>query len=64
MTKLLVRADHTPEIHLHVDVLGLFGAPNTVRFATTYNTIGGPASVRVANNLAAGMFAIEHIHAN
>lgn len=63
-TKLLVRADHTPEIHMHVDVLGMFGAPNPVRFATTYNTMGGPASARVANNLAAGMFAIEHIHAN
>lgn len=63
-TKLLIRPDHTPGIHLHVDVLGMFGAPNPVRFATVYNTMGGPASVRVANNIAAGMFDIEHIHAN
>lgn len=63
-TKLLIRPDHSPEIHLHVDVLGMFGAPNPVRFATVYNTMGGPQSVRVANNLAAGMFEVEHIHAN
>lgn len=63
-TKLLIRTDHTPEIHLHVDVLGMFGAPNPVRFATVYNTMGGPQSVRVANNIAAGMFEVEHIHAN
>lgn len=63
-TKLLVRPDHTPEIHLHVDVLGMFGAPNPVRFATVYNTTGGVQSARVADNLAAGMFSVEHIHAN
>lgn len=63
-TKLLIRPDHAPEIHLHVDVLALFGTPNPVRFATVYNTMGGPASVRVADNIAAGMFAVEHIHAN
>ena len=62
--KLLVRKDHSPEIHMHVDVLGMFGAPNPVRFATVSNTMGGPASVRVADNIAAGMFAVDHIHAN
>ncbi len=63
-TKLLIRPDHSPEIHLHVDVLGLFGGPNPVRFATVYNTMGGPQSVKVADNIAAGMFSVEHIHAN
>jgi len=63
-TKLLIRPDHTPQIHLHVDVLGLFGGPNPVRFATVYNTMGGAQSVKVADNLAAGMFSVEHIHAN
>ncbi len=63
-TKLLIRPDHTPEIHLHVDVLGMFGGPNPVRFATVYNTMGGAQSVKVADNIAAGMFSVEHIHAN
>lgn len=62
--KLLIRPDHTPEIHLQADVLGMFGAPNPVRFASVYNTMGGPPSVRVADNIAAGMFSVEHIHAN
>lgn len=61
---LLIRPDHTPQIHLHVDVLGMFGTPNPVRFATVYNTMGGPQSVKIADNIAAGMFSVEHIHAN
>ena len=64
-TKLLVRADHAPEIHLNVDVLKMFTGSTTVRFATLSNTMGGPNSVLVANNYAqGGMFTIEHIHAN
>lgn len=63
-TKLLIRSDHTPQIHVHVDVLGMFGAPHPVRFGTVYNTMGGPESVQVADNIAAGMFSVEHIHAN
>jgi len=62
--KLLVRADRSPQIHLQADVLGMFGAPNPVRFATVNTTTGGPQSVLVANNIAAGMFTVEHIHAN
>ena len=63
-TKLLIRPDHTPEIHLHADVLRLFGAPNSVRFSTLYNTMGGPESVKVADNITAGLFSVDHIHAN
>ncbi|WP_310391649.1 MbnP family protein [Hymenobacter sp.] len=63
-TKLLVRKDHTPEMHVHVNVLGMFEGPNPVRFATVNNTMGGAPSVRVADNIAAGMFAVDHIHAN
>lgn len=63
-TKLLIRQDHAPEVHLLVDVLGMFGAPNPVRFATVSNTMGGAASVKIADNIAAGMFEVDHIHAN
>ncbi len=63
-TNLLVRTDHAPEVHLNVDVMKMFTGPTTVRFATLSNTMGGANSVLVANNYAAGMFSIEHIHAN
>jgi hypothetical protein len=63
-TTLLVRNDHAPEIHLNADVLKMFTGGTTVRFATLSNTMGGATSVPVANNIAAGMFSIEHIHAN
>ena len=63
-TTLLVRTDHSPEIHLNVDVLKMFTGSTTVRFAALSNTMGGANSVLVANNYAAGMFSVEHIHAN
>lgn len=63
-SKLLVRTDHTPEVHLQVDVLKMFSGPNTIRFATVSNSMGGPASVQIADNIAAGMFTVEHLHAN
>lgn len=62
--RLLVRSDHTPEVHLRVDAGQLFGAPNPTSFATTYNIMGGPTAARLADNAAAGMFSVEHIHAN
>lgn len=62
--KLLVRADHSPEIHTQVDAAKLFGNPNPVSFATTYNIMGGTPAARIADNIAAGMFSVEHIHAN
>jgi hypothetical protein len=63
---ILVRKDHTPEVHFKVDVLKMFVGPNPVRFAELSNTMGGPNSVRVANNYSApdGMFRVDHIHAN
>ena len=63
-TNLLVRTDHAPEVHLNADVMKMFTGPTTVRFSTLSNTMGGPNSVLVANNYAAGMFSVEHIHAN
>lgn len=63
-TRMLVRADHTPEVHLQVDALKMFTGPTTIRFATVNNSMGGPASVQIADNIAAGMFSFEHLHAN
>jgi hypothetical protein len=63
-TTLLVRADHAPEIHLNVDVMKMFVGPNTVRFDRLSGTMGGASAVLVADNYAAGMFSVEHIHAN
>ena len=75
-TKLLVRTDHSPEVHVNADVQKLFSGPMTLRFATVpttattmtlTNTMGGPNSVIVANNYAnpaGGMFSVEHVHAN
>ncbi len=63
-SQLLVRADHSPEIHYNVDVLRMFSGPNTIRFGTLSTTMGGASSVLIANNYAQGMFAVEHIHAN
>lgn len=61
---MLVRTDHTPEIHYQVDVLKMFTGPNTIRFGTLSTSMGGATSMQVANNYAQGMFAVEHIHAN
>ena len=70
-TTLLVRADHNPEIHLNMDVQKMFVATpgiagtSDVRFATLSDVqSAGANAVLVANNYAAGMFSIEHIHAN
>jgi hypothetical protein len=62
--QLLVRTDHSPEIHMHVDLLKLFTGPHLINFATTYDVSGGPDAARLADNLAAGMFSVAHIHAN
>ena len=64
-TTLLVRAGHNPEIHLNVDLLKMFSGPNTIRFSALSDIMSaGPNAVLVANNYAAGMFSVEHIHAN
>jgi len=61
---LLVRPDHSPEIHTQVDVARLFAAPNPVSFAKTNNVMGGLPAAKIADNMVAGMFSVEHIHAN
>ncbi|KUG09782.1 MbnP family protein [Solirubrum puertoriconensis] len=63
-TVLKVRAEKAPAVHYKADVLKLFTGPNVIRFAELSNTMGGPSSVKVANNYAAGMFRIDHVHAD
>ncbi|GGG40807.1 MbnP family protein [Hymenobacter glacieicola] len=66
-TPLYIRADHAPEVHLKVNVLGMFNGPtaaSNIDFRTLSNTMGGAQSVKVANNYAAGMFRIDHVHTN
>lgn len=64
-TTLLVRADHAPQIHFAADVLRLFDGVTHLPLST-FPTAMQPsaASVQVARNYAAGMFSVEHIHAN
>jgi hypothetical protein len=61
---LQVRTDRTPEVHLKADILKMFAGPNTIRFATLNNVMGGPEAVKVADNQAAGMFTLDHISGN
>ncbi|MDQ2772376.1 MAG: hypothetical protein M3Y54_17970 [Bacteroidota bacterium] len=63
---LLVRPDHSPEIHTLVDVAQLFRSPNQISFAdrASYNVMGGVVAARIADNAASGMFTVGHIHAD
>lgn len=64
-TKLLVRADHAPEVHLAADVLKVFDGATHLQLSTFPTAMMPSAtSVQVAQNYAAGMFSVEHIHAN
>ena len=59
-----IRKDRTPTVHLAADVLRMFTGPNTIDVSTLSNTMGGSNSVKVADNQAAGMFRVDHVHAN
>jgi hypothetical protein len=63
-TVLHVAGDKTPQIHLQADVLKMFTGPTQVSFATMSNTghSSDPNSVKLANNYAAGMFSVAHVH--
>ena len=61
---MLVRANHSPEIHMHVDIARMFSGPNLIKFADTYSVMGGAPAVKIADNIAAGMFSVVHIHTN
>ena len=60
---LLIRAAHFPEIRTEADVRKRFTGPNQISFATTYNVMGGPNAVKIANNLTAGLFFVDDLHA-
>ncbi|MGV3639828.1 MAG: MbnP family protein [Adhaeribacter sp.] len=59
--QLRVQAGKAPQVHLKADVLDMFQGPNLIKFAEFSNTIGGPNSVKVADNYA-DMFRVDHIH--
>jgi hypothetical protein len=65
---LPVKDGHVPEIHLYVNVRALFESAtpaNRINFATTYSVeSGSPWAPVMADNLAAGMFTVGHVHAN
>ena len=65
---LPIKAGHTPEVHIAADVKALFESAtpaSNVNFATTYSVESGSTwAPTVADNYAAGMFTVEHIHAN
>ena len=61
---LLVRPDYAPKIYLNADINKLFDGLHTIKFADTYNVMGGAPAVRIADNLAAGMFSVSRIQAN
>ncbi|MBG8552022.1 MbnP family protein [Hymenobacter guriensis] len=61
---ILIRPNRTPAVHLQTDVLKLFSGVNTIRFATASDVMGGANAVRIADNQAAGMITVDHVHAN
>jgi len=65
---LPVKDGHVPEIHMYVNVRSLFESAtpaNNVNFATTYSVESGSTWAPImADNYAAGMFTIGHMHAN
>ncbi|WP_210521003.1 MbnP family protein [Hymenobacter terricola] len=65
---LPVKDGHVPEIHMSIDLLSLFESTTptkNINFATTYSVESGSAWAPViADNYAARMFTVEHVHAN
>ncbi len=60
-SKVLVAAGKAPQVHLKVDVLEMFQTPQVVKFADLSTTMGGPASVTIADNYR-DMFRVDHVH--
>ena len=60
-SKMLVAAGKAPQVHVKVDVLEMFQTPQVIKFTDLSTTMGGPASVNIADNYR-DMFRIEHIH--
>ncbi len=58
-----VRESRTPEVQIRADVLRMFTGPAaTVRFANTYNVMGGSDAGNVADNQKAGMFSVDSVN--
>jgi len=58
--------DHTPSIHMLVTPLSMLESStpaNRIDFTTTYRVMDNhPAAPLIADNIAAGMFTVGHIH--
>ncbi|MBF9222996.1 MbnP family protein [Hymenobacter ruricola] len=71
-SKLIIARDHTPEVHMQVEVANLFGKPLNpptnpvppINFATTYTIMSGIPASRLADNIQTSVFSVGHIHAN
>lgn len=61
---LQIRQDRTPSVHLQADVMSLFTGPNPIRFGDLAGMKVGPYAMKMADNYAAGMMTVEHVHAN
>ena len=59
---LRVRDNTDPDVHFFVDVASLFKGTTTISFAATSGFHGGANGLLVADNYAAGLFKIDHIH--
>ncbi|RTQ45417.1 hypothetical protein EJV47_25080 [Hymenobacter gummosus] len=61
---LAISKDKTPQLHLKADVQKIFTGPTTIRLSQLSATSHMPdaKSVQLANNYAAGLFSIDHIH--
>jgi hypothetical protein len=61
---LHVRAEAAPNVHIKANVLKMFDGPSPIRFGQTSFVAGGADAMKLADNYAAGMFVIDHIHGN
>jgi hypothetical protein len=59
---LKIRNNAIPELHLIVDVSSLFRGTTTINFANISGFHGGANGLLVADNYAASMFKVDHIH--
>lgn len=61
-TTLRVRSDADPDVHFIVDIASLFKGTTTIKFADISGFHGGANGMLVADNYAAGLFKVDHIH--
>lgn len=56
-----VRESRTPGVHVRADVLRMFTGPETIRFSTSNNVMGGPDAAKIAENQRVGMFTVSAV---